>query len=224
MGQLAAIVAHEINNPLAGILTYARLLRKKVGRSVEQPESREGRSRPNWSLIASEAARCGEIVKGLLQFARQGKRNYQANDLNQLVRESIAADQTQSRSPGVRHSTCLDESRSRFVCDAQEIRQALVAVLINACEAVHANEGLIEVGTQLRAELIPLICGSGTMASGWMTKRRSIFSSRSSRPKSMGRELGLGLAAVSGIINQHSGEIEVQSEAGKGTRYCCGCR
>ncbi|RPJ81548.1 MAG: HAMP domain-containing protein, partial [Acidobacteria bacterium] len=152
MGQLAAIVAHEINNPLAGILTYARLLRKKVGKPFENPESC-AQVQSDWDLIASEAARCGEIVKGLLQFSRQGKRNYQANDLNQLVRESIRLIKHKVDLMCISTELALDETLVPVVCDAQEIRQALVAVLINACESVQPNEGVIRIGTQLRPAL-----------------------------------------------------------------------
>ncbi len=217
MGQLAAIVAHEINNPLAGILTYARLLRKKVGKSIENQDSC-AQVQSDLDLIASEAARCGEIVKGLLQFSRQGKRNYQANDLNQLVRESIRLIKHKVDLMCISTELVLDETLVPVVCDAQEIRQALVAVLINACEAVHPNEGVIRIGTQLRPELDSVDLWVRDNGVGMDAETQKHIFEPFFTTKEHGKGVGLGLAAVSGIINQHSGEIEVESEPGKGTK------
>ncbi|MFB3904823.1 MAG: sensor histidine kinase [Acidobacteriota bacterium] len=217
MGQLAAIVAHEINNPLAGILTYARLLRKKLSKSPQNPDS-HAQVESDLDLIASEAARCGEIVKSLLQFSRQGKRNYQANDLNQLVRESIRLIKHKVDLMCIRTELELGEGLAPVVCDAQEIRQALVAVLINACEAVHPNEGVIRIGTQLRPEIDSVDIWIKDNGVGMDAETQKHIFEPFFTTKEHGKGVGLGLAAVSGIINQHSGEIEVESEPGKGTK------
>jgi two-component system NtrC family sensor kinase len=217
MGQLAAIVAHEINNPLTGILTYARLLRKKVGKSLENQES-YAQVQSDLDLIASEAARCGEIVKGLLQFSRQGRRNYQPNDLNQLVRESVRLIKHKVDLMCITTELVLDEMLVPVVCDAQEIRQALVAVLINACEAVHPNEGVIRVGTQLRPGLGTVDIWISDNGVGMDAETQKHIFEPFFTTKEHGKGVGLGLAAVSGIVNQHSGEIEVESELGKGTK------
>ena len=218
MGQLAAIVAHEINNPLAGILAYSRLLVKKVrGRAGALDERSRAEIQEELDLIGSEAARCGEIVKGLLQFARQGKRDYQANDLNRLVTESVRLIRHKTDMASVQVCLNLDSQMPPVVCDAQEIRQAMVAVLINACEAVSPNEGVIEVGTRLREdeEVAHIWVRDNGVGMDAETQKR-IFEPFFTT-KEQGKGVGLGLAAVSGIINQHSGEIEVESEVGKGT-------
>jgi len=217
MGQLAAIVAHEINNPLAGILTYARLLAKKLKKPVQDAESC-GQVQSDLELIASEASRCGEIVKGLLQFSRQGKRNYQANDLNQLVRESLRLIKHKTDLMSISIELAPDEELMPVVCDAQEIRQALVAVLINACEAVHTNEGIIQVGTESRPDLDSVDIWIRDNGVGMDEETQKHIFEPFFTTKEHGKGVGLGLAAVSGIINQHSGEIEVESEPGKGTK------
>jgi two-component system NtrC family sensor kinase len=218
MGQLAAIVAHEINNPLAGILAYARLLAKKFqGRSPASQEQGRSEVQEELDLIASEAARCGEIVKGLLQFARQGKRDYQANDLNRLVSESIRLIRHKVELAGIQTRLDLDGQLPPVVCDAQEIRQALVAVLINACEAVSSNEGIIEVGTRLRSEFESVDIWVRDNGVGMDAETQKHIFEPFFTTKEQGKGVGLGLAAVSGIINQHSGEIDVQSEVGQGT-------
>jgi two-component system NtrC family sensor kinase len=169
-------------------------------------------------LIASEAARCGEIVKGLLQFSRQGKRNYQANNLNQLIRESIRLIKHKVDLMCISTELVLDETLVPVVCDAQEIRQALVAVLINACEAVQPNEGVIRIGTQLRPELDSVDIWIADNGVGMDPETQKHIFEPFFTTKEHGKGVGLGLAAVSGIINQHSGEIEVESEPGKGTK------
>ncbi|HXK60109.1 MAG TPA: ATP-binding protein [Acidobacteriota bacterium] len=216
MGQLAAIVAHEINNPLAGILAYARLLGKKLKKLLEGTSDCE-EVQSDLDLIASEAARCGEIVKGLLQFSRQGKRNYQANDLNQLVRESIRLIKHKTDLMAVKTVLDLDDKLVPVVCDAQEIRQALVAVLINACEAIHANEGIITVGTRLKPDRDSVEIWVKDNGVGMDAETQKHIFEPFFTTKEHGKGVGLGLAAVSGIINQHAGEIEVESQPGQGT-------
>jgi two-component system, NtrC family, sensor kinase len=219
MGQLAAIVAHEVNNPLAGILTYARLLRKRMEMPREQlgPQAL-AEIREDLDLIGSEAARCGEIVKGLLQFARQGKRDYQSNDLNRLVSESLRLIRHKVELSCIETRAQLDESLPPVVCDAQEIRQALVAVLINACEAVGPKHGLIQVGTECPADQESVDIWVEDNGVGMDAETQKHIFEPFFTTKEHGKGVGLGLAAVSGIINQHSGEINVQSEVGKGTR------
>ncbi|HXU36765.1 MAG TPA: histidine kinase dimerization/phospho-acceptor domain-containing protein [Blastocatellia bacterium] len=133
IGKLAAIVAHEINNPLAGILIYAKLLLKKLagsaGAGLED-------SKQYLSMIASESARCGEIVKNLLQFSRQTRVNPEPNDVNDIVLQSLRLVQHKIDLMGITADLQLGGGLSQILCDAQQIKQALVALLINACEAM----------------------------------------------------------------------------------------
>jgi two-component system, NtrC family, sensor kinase len=213
MGQLAAIVAHEINNPLAGILTYARLLSKRVGRldSRELEDIKE-----DLDMIAGESARCGEIVKGLLQFARQGARNFQPTDVNTLVVESLRLVKHKTHLLGVETETCLAPDLPRLVCDGQEIRQALVAILINACEAVTPGEGLVQVGTLYRKEPEAIEIWVKDNGVGMDEETQQHIFEPFFTTKEQGKGVGLGLAAVSGIVSQHAGEVEVQSSPGNG--------
>jgi two-component system NtrC family sensor kinase len=216
MGQLSAIVAHEINNPLAGILAYARLLSKRIQNRNITPETC-ATVQEDLDLIASEAARCGEIVKGLLQFARQSKKNYQPNDVNHLVSESLRLVKHKVTLMNVDARLQLDEAAPPVVCDAQEIRQALVAILINACEAIGPDEGALEVGTRFRAEAnaVELWVKDNGVGMDEETQKR-VFEPFFTT-KEHGKGVGLGLAAVSGIVSQHSGEIVVESKPGAGT-------
>ena len=215
IGKLAAIVAHEINNPLAGILVYARLLLKRMSKRGDGDEE----TRRSLESIAAESARCGEIVKGLLQFSRQTKADMGPADLNELVRESVRLVRHKLDLMGARTELRLDEKLGRVVCDAQQIRQALVALLINACEAVHPNEGVLTVETRRlpdagAAEIVVADNGAGMDAE----TRAHIFEPFFTT-KEQGKGTGLGLSIVYGIVEGHAGLIEVESEPGAGAVF-----
>jgi two-component system NtrC family sensor kinase len=215
IGKLAAIVAHEINNPLAGILVYARLLLKRMSKRDDKDEE----TRKSLETIAAESARCGEIVKGLLQFSRQTKTDMGPADLNGLVRESVRLVRHKLDLMGARTELRLDEKLGPVVCDAQQIRQALVALLINACEAVHPHEGVLTVETRRlpdagAAEIVVADNGAGMDAE----TRAHIFEPFFTT-KEAGKGTGLGLSIVYGIVEGHAGRIEVESEPGAGAIF-----
>lgn len=214
IGKLAAIVAHEINNPLAGILVYAKLLLKKLAGNGNSEESRQ-----HLSMIASESARCGEIVKNLLQFSRQTKVNPEPNDINEIIGQSLRLIQHKIDLMGVTTEVCLSDDLDLVVCDAQQIKQALVALLINACEAMKPGEGHLELKSrhaQLSDSIEIEITDNGVGMDDETEKQifEPFFTT-----KEEGKGVGLGLAVVYGIVNAHSGEIEVKSSPGVGTTF-----
>jgi two-component system NtrC family sensor kinase len=218
IGKLAAIVAHEVNNPLTGILTYAKLLLKKIKKNGERPADLED-AQQHLEVIASESARCGELVKGLLQFARQSPVSLGRNDVNELIRQAMRLVQHKMDLMNLQVRLRLQEALPSLICDAQLIKQALVALLINACEAVRPGEGIIEVDSrdlsETRAlEIVVRDNGIG-MAE---TVQRQIFEPFFTT-KEVGKGVGLGLAVVYGIVSQHSGTIEVKSHRGEGTTF-----
>lgn len=212
MGKLAAIIAHEINNPLAGIFTYAKLLLKKMDRSA--PES----ARQYLEMIAQESARCGELVKNLLQFARSTRVMPQPNSLNALIEQSLRLVQHKIDLMGVRTRLDLDPRIGPIICDAQQIKQALVALLINACEAMRPGEGLLEIESH-RVEDPPgadILIRDNGIGMDEETQRRifePFFTTKETG------SLGLGLSVVLTIITRHGGQIHVQSAPGQGTTF-----
>ena len=218
IGKLASIVAHEVNNPLTGILTYAKLLLKKIKKNGERPAGLED-AQQHLEVIASESARCGELVKGLLQFARQSPVSLGRNDVNELIRQAMRLVQHKMDLMNLQVRLRLQEALPALVCDAQLIKQALVALLINACEAVRPGEGIIEVDSRSVAETDALEIVVRDNGIGMdETVQRQIFEPFFTT-KEAGKGVGLGLAVVYGIVSQHSGTIEVKSHRGEGTTF-----
>lgn len=218
IGKLAAIVAHEINNPLAGILVYAKLLLKKMARNGSAHGSDE-QNKQHLSMIASESARYGDIVKNLLQFSRQTKVNLEPNDINEIIRQSVRLVQHKVDLMSITTDVQLDERLTPIVCDAQQIKQAMVALLINACEAMKPAEGRLEIRTRLLAEPRRVEIRVSDNGSGMDRETRQHIFEPFFTTKEQGRGVGLGLAVVYGIITNHAGEIDVQSALGQGTSF-----
>ena len=218
IGKLAATVAHEINNPLSGILTYAKLLLKQV-RNAKGPGLKPETTTQYLEVIASESARCGEIVKNLLQFARQSTVNLQPNSLNELIRQSLRLVQHKIDLMNLQTMLRLNETLPLVICDAQLIQQALVALIINACEAMPAGEGILEICTQLSMEKSAVEVAIRDNGIGMDEETQKHIFEPFFTTKEQGKGVGLGLAVVYGIVQQHSGTIEVQSSPGKGTTF-----
>ena len=218
VGRLAAIVAHEINNPLAGIHTFARLLIKQTERGDLDPV----RVKEELSMIASESARCGEIVKGLLQFSRPGTAGeMKPADVNEIVRHALRLVEHKVTLAAIKEKLDLDPGLAAVRCDRQQLVQALVALLINACEAMAANEGVLEVTTRRTAAgRLPgveiRIADNGT---GMDEETKARIFEPFFTTKEGEKSLGVGLTVVMNIVNRHGGEIDVEAAPGKGTAF-----
>jgi len=218
IGKLAAIVAHEINNPLSGILTTAKLLLKKMG--DHGPSAEELPSvRQYLELIASESARCGEIVKNLLQFVRPSRTRFQPHDINELIRQSLRLIQHKIELMSVQTDVQLDPTIPPLVCDGPQIRQAVVALLINACEAMRPEEGVLTVRSRFlsEAQQVEIAIRDNGIGMDEETQRH-IFEPFFTTKEKEG-SLGLGLSVVLSILHRHGGEIRVQSALGQGTTF-----
>jgi two-component system, NtrC family, sensor kinase len=222
IGKMAAVLAHEINNPLSGILTYAKLLRKWTDRQ-EMPRDDSGRARrqefcDSLDLIASESRRCGDLVKNLLTFSRTTPMNLQPANLNQVVDRSLRLVQHQLDLAGIQVQPQLDPDLPPVLCDAAQIEQVLLALVMNALDAMpqggnlwivtsfnhepnHVRIVVRDDGSGIPAEILPRIFEP------FLTTKET------------GRGVGLGLAISHSILERHNGNIEVQSEAGRGTTF-----
>jgi two-component system, NtrC family, sensor kinase len=217
IGKMAAVLAHEINNPLSGILTYAKLLRKYLDHA-DNGRDRRKEICDSLDLIASESRRCGDLVKNLLTFSRTTPMNLQPTNVNSVIDQALRLIQHQVELSAIHVEEHLDPDLPLIDCDGAQIEQVLLALLMNATDAMpqggnvwitstadaDANQLRIVVrddGAGIPPEILPRIFEP------FLTTKET------------GRGVGLGLAISHSILERHSGTIAVQSEVGKGTTF-----
>jgi two-component system NtrC family sensor kinase len=208
LGQLAATVAHEINNPLAGVLTYARLLQRRAEKRGEAPSE-------ELKFIASETQRCGDIVKNLLGFSRRGIGKVSDHRVDELVDQAL---QVISHHLELRNVQVTRDMEPSYVpCDDAQLKQALVAMFINAIEAMPDGGELTIRARAVDGEKVRLDVadtGIGIDPEDAQHIFEPFYTS-----KRDGKGVGLGLAVVYGIVSRHGGTIEVRSRQGEGTVF-----
>jgi two-component system NtrC family sensor kinase len=213
LGKLSSMIAHELNNPLSGILTLSKLVKKRLGAPQITPEKLEQMNR-DLTLISEEAKRCGEIVKNLLFFARAHPSERSACELDPIIDRSLRLIQHQIDMQQITVSHAVAEHPVRVAGDESQIQQVLIAILINALEAM-PDGGMLRISAQDagdHAELIISDTGIGIPAAALSRIFEPFFTTKES-----GYGMGLGLSIVYGIIKQHGGDIRVESEPGHGT-------
>ncbi len=222
LGKLSATVAHEINNPLAGILNYTKLIAKRIQKSGLDEEKRKN-ILEELAIIESEIKRLGNIVKNLLTFARGSGEELVEYDINKIVEKSLLLVNHHFQMHNITLKSRYCPKACIVKCNPDRLKQALIAIYVNAVEAMSpSSEG--EGGT-LRVEVWKLedqgriqirISDTGIGISD--EDMPHIFEPfYSTKNKTSG--VGLGLSVVYGIIKNHGGTIQVQSKAGEGTTF-----
>lgn len=218
VGKMAATVAHELNNPLSGIVTYAKLLMRRVER--ELPEGAERRKiLQDLELIRAESMRCGQIVRDLLTYARGGSQEFEESQLHALVERALALTAHHMELGRVKVDTNLELADDAVVCDGDQIVQALLALLINACEAMPEG-GQLTVGTREsrpRRGYVELTVSDNGVGIPIAIQPRIFDPFFSTKAETKG--VGLGLAVVYGIVRRHGGTIRVDSAPGRGATF-----
>jgi len=211
VGQLAAGVAHEINNPLGSVLLYADILRKETPLDEEQ-------RRTDLEMIINEATRCKTIVNDLLNFSRQNEVLAQDTDLNALLQELAEEQSKQELFQEVNLVTDLDSSLGTIQADPLQLRQVFINLMNNAAEAM-IDGGTLTLRTR-KGTMPGLVTvevqdtGVGISEENMKKLFTPFFTT-----KPIGRGTGLGLAIIYGIVKMHRGQITVQSQVGKGTSF-----
>ena len=217
IGKMAAVVAHEINNPLSGILTYARLLKKWIQRG-EAETTKKKDAEQCLDLIADESRRCGDLVKNLLTFSRTNPMNVQTTSLNSVVDRSVRLVAHQLELNGVELHLDLPSNLPMIQCDPGQIEQVLLALIMNAIDAMPRG-GNLWVRTRVEDETDEVAIEVRDDGSGIPPEILPRIFEPFLTTKETGKSVGLGLAVSRNIIEHHRGRVEVQSEVGKGTTF-----
>ena len=210
VGQLAAGVAHEMNNPIQGILTYSHLLLEKAPNGDP--------SRISIEKIAKQATRCREIIRGLLDFSRQSQPHVRPYDVNSILEESISLLENQASFQNIKLLKYLDKNIPLTAVDPSQIQQVFMNIIINAAEAMNGH-GSITLTSRKNSqdefvEIEFADTGHGIREEDFDHIFDPFFTT-----KDPGHGTGLGLAISYGIIKKHQGTIEVESRVGKGTTF-----
>jgi len=210
VGQLAAGVAHEINNPLTGIVTYSQLLLERA------PE--EGTTRSSLEKIVTQANRCRKIVRGLLDFSRQSKPDERPCNVNTVLQECVALVANQALFQNIEIVRHFGEDLPLVPMDPSQIQQVFLNLILNAAEATPAD-GRLTLTTRLDptsryVEVEFADTGCGIKEADLERIFEPFFTTKGAR-----RGTGLGLAISYGIVKEHRGTIGVESEVGKGTTF-----
>jgi two-component system, NtrC family, sensor kinase len=214
LGKLSSSVAHEINNPLSGILVYTKLIYKQLS-NPELYASKKDSILRHLKLIENETKRCGDIVKGLLDFSRKDHDDFETKHLHEILQETYELMIHPIKIASINFLADFAAKSDLINCSPNQIKQACVAILVNASEAVLEN-GEIVVSTKnpdgdtIRIEISDN--GIGIPEDDIPHIFEPFFSTKHDTSG-----IGLGLAIVHGIIKSHNGKIDVKSELGKGT-------
>lgn len=214
LGKLSATVAHELNNPLAGILTYSKLISKKI--QSMQKDSEHKKIIDFLDIISRESARCGQIVKDLLIFSRTEQTDFANEDLIKIIDNSVTVIHHHLEINGIKLIKNYPDKMVQIYCNADKIQQALMALLVNSIEA-SPNGGTITIDIKReKSNIVIRIIDEGTGISD--RDLPHIFEPFFST-KEAANGTGLGLPVVYGIISNHKGKIEVESTSSSGTTF-----
>jgi PAS domain S-box-containing protein len=211
LGQLAAGVAHEINNPLGIILCYTDLLRRQL------PDREE--SLQDLETIEKQAGNCQRIVSDLLNFSRSRKAEPVPVDVNQAVTEVVHMVQQQFEKKGTVLQTELEEGLPEVDLDTDRIQQVFLNLMMNAQQALDGRSGRILISTTFRRESSSIVVVVGDNGPGIPPEIRSQIFDPFFSTKQTGEGTGLGLSVSYGIVKEHGGDIEVRSNPGKWTEF-----
>jgi two-component system, NtrC family, sensor kinase len=210
IGQLSANVAHELNNPLQGIVTYSHLL-------LEEETCNED-AVSNLQKIVVQANRCRDIIRGLLDFSRQKKPDKTMCNVNTLLQGCIALVEKQALFHNIKVLMNLEENIPMVILDPSQVERVFLNLIINAAEAMDGNGTLALTTSHNRQERILEIkvqdTGHGISKENIGKVFDPFFTT-----KETGHGVGLGLAISYGIVKEHDGDISVESELEKGTIF-----
>ena len=208
VGRLSAGIAHEINNPLTGVLTFAHLLREKKNNSEEDLKDID--------VIIRETTRVREIVKGLLDFARQTPFKKEPVNINAILTQIVELLKSQKEFRGIVITENYSGHNPGFEGDKNQLQQVFLNLIFNACEAI-SDTGTIVISTGQEGE--DIVVSIQDTGCGIKKENLGKIFDPFYTTKPVGKGTGLGLSISYGLIQQHGGFIQCESEEGKGTTF-----
>ena len=210
LGKLAAGIAHEINNPLGGILIYSHLLLEDTSKDSPYYE--------NLKKIVKETSRCKDIVKGLLEFARPKEPETSLTDINNIVDRSLAIIERQSLFQNIKIKKFYSSELPKIVADSAQLQQVFTNIILNAAEAMDGN-GTLTLRTSLDGRGRYINIQFSDTGHGIKEEDRGRLFEPFFTTKEVGKGTGLGLAISYSIIQKHQGTIDVVSQVDEGTTF-----
>ena len=210
LGKLAAGIAHEINNPLGGILIYSSLLMEDLPK--EDPK------RQDLARVVQEAGRCKEIVRSLLEFARQTEPTMEPVDINRAITDDLFFLENQALFHNIRIVKNLDPSLPLPTGNGGQLKQVFMNIIINAAEAM-LGTGELTIATYPASDRNSILMEFTDTGEGIPEENFSRIFEPFFTTKDVGKGTGLGLATSYGIIEDHGGKIFVKSKVGEGTTF-----
>ncbi|MFC1782065.1 cache domain-containing protein [Planctomycetota bacterium] len=210
IGRLAAGVAHEINNPLTGILTFAHMLRKNL------PENSQDKK--DTDTIIDATTRCSEIVKGLLNFSRQNEPQKKISSLNSVLDRALNLIKNQANISHINIIKYLDPALPQFLFDQNQIQDVAVNLIVNALDAMAeggdltVRTGIFDDNAEKWAQFEVTDTGCGIPPENLERIFDPFFTT-----KREDKGTGLGLAVSYGIVTKHDGQINISSQVNQGT-------
>lgn len=210
MGELVAGIAHEINNPLGGILMFSSLAAK----NPELP----AQVKDNLEVVVSETRRCAKIVRGLLEFSRESIPEKRRDSINRIIKQTLRLVSQQTLFQDIEMQCHYDEDLPDLYLDPDQLQQVFFNMFLNAAQAMHDGGGVLNIQTGLADDrsLVKIQVsdnGQGIDKEHLGKIFDPFFSTKSKKG------FGLGLSISYGIINNHGGKISAQSEVGEGTQF-----
>jgi len=217
LGRLAASVVHEINNPLAGILNYARLMVRILGRGPLKEDQRK-KFQQYLDLVESETSRCSQIVSNLLTFSRKSPISFEQVNIEDLVQRCILLCRHKLELSNIRLESRIEPEIPTVEGDANQLQQCIINLIFNAIDAMPEGGDLYLEGGYDSGKNLVIIkvkdTGSGIQKEDIPHIFEPFFTT-----KDEGYGVGLGLSTVYGIIEHHKGTIKVESPPGKGAAF-----
>ncbi len=207
LGRLASGIAHEVNNPLTGVLTYASLLLEDLKGSKHQDDL---------LVIVNETLRCRKIVKGILDFARVTQLEEQDANINDIINDVLSILERHVNFQNIMIDKRLNNDIPKIRIDINQIKSVINNLAVNAADAM-ASGGTLTITSGYSADGKRIVLKFIDTGSGISEENLSKIFDPFFTTKEPGKGTGLGLAVTYGIIKRHNGSIQIQSQVGKGT-------